>query len=360
MQFEFTQEQTMIREMVLDFSRDHGSSQQIRQAIATEQGYDQKSWHAMSVDLGLAGLLVPVEFGGQGLELIDTVLVFEQLGGRLLPSPLLETAVMAVTLMTSLADEALHRKWLPRIAAGGCAVAFARLDNGVAEYVIGAHCADVLILCEDDNNHQLTVLDAGPGHHHGAIKVTRRTMLDQTRSMSRVEMLPGQKLNGYQAGKGSIAAAAANRAHQFSHIALAAEAVGAAQSCLDMTVDYVKERHQFGRAIGSFQAVKHQLADMMVDIEAARSAVYFSACSVSENPAQLPEMASLARVQASEALSHCAAEMIQLHGGIGFTWEHDAHLYFKRARSTATLLQTNSELDEIIAEQLGLNSQVAS
>jgi alkylation response protein AidB-like acyl-CoA dehydrogenase len=360
LQFEFTEEQTMIRQMVADFVRDHGSSQQIRLAMASELGFDQQSWHTLSVDLGLVGLLMPVAHGGQGLKLIDMALVFEQLGGCLMPSPLLQTGVLAATLLSSLPDEEIQRQWLPRIAVGDCAVSLAMLVNGVAEYVLGAHCADILILCETDKNHRLYVLDIGSGQHQDCIKVTRQPMMDQTRSASRVELLKTGLLARYQIAEGAQVASAVDRSSQFSHVAVAAEAVGAAQSCLDKTVDYVKERRQFGRVIGSFQAVKHQLADMMISIEAARSAVYFSACSVDENASQLPEMAALARVQASEALTQCASQMIQLHGGIGFTWEHDAHLYFKRARSTATLMASNSELDEVIAVQLGLKSQVMS
>jgi alkylation response protein AidB-like acyl-CoA dehydrogenase len=145
-----------------------------------------------------------------------------------------------------------------------------------------------------------------------------------------------------------------------ARIALGAEAVGAAQTCLARTVEYASERVQFGRAIGSFQAVKHQCADMMVAIEAAISAVFFAACAVSEDLAQSRSMAALAKVHASEALSFCSARMIQLHGGIGFTWEHDAHLYFKRARSTATMLGLNFDLDEVIAADIGLNPMGAT
>lgn len=360
MQFEFTQEQTMIRQMVSDFTRDHASSQQVRQAMASEPGFDPAAWRVLSHDLGIAGLLVPVDLAGQGLGLIEMALVFEQLGQYLLPSPLLQTGVIGPTLLSGLPDKALQQRWLPQLASGQLTVAVGRLANGIADYVVGGHCADVLILCSDDINNELYIIDAAIGKRQGYIRVTGQAMLDQTRAAGRIEVLNQKGLGEYRVFDGSAVKTALERAEQFGHIAVAAEAVGSAQSCLDITVQYVKDRRQFGRAIGSFQAVKHQLADMMVHIEAARSAVYFSACSVAEQPLQLPEMASLARVQASEALSFCAAEMIQLHGGIGFTWEHDAHLYFKRARSTATLLATNSALDEVIAGQLGLCSEGVS
>lgn len=360
MQFEFTEEQTMIRQMVSDFARDHASSQQVRQAMARESGFHPDSWQVLSRDLGIAGLLVPDNLGGQGLGLIEMALVFEQLGQYLLPSPLLQTGVIGPTLLLNLQDKALQQHWLPQLASGQRTVAVARLVDGIADYVVGGHCADVLMLFSETINNELYIIDTAIGERQGIIRVARQDMMDQTRAAGRIEVLNPKGMDEHRVADGPAAKNAIECAEQCGHIAVAAEAVGSAQSCLDITVQYVKDRHQFGRAIGSFQAVKHQLADMMVHIEAARSAVYFSACSVAEEPLQLPEMASLARVQASEALSLCAAEMIQLHGGIGFTWEHDAHLYFKRARSTATLLATNSVLDEVIAEQLGLCNEGVS
>lgn len=360
MQFEFTEEQTMIRQMVSDFARDHAGSQQVRQAMASEAGFNPASWQVLGQDLGIAGLLVPEGLGGQGLGLIEMVLVFEQLGHGVLPSPLLQTGVIGPMLLSRLPDKALQQRWLPQMATGQVTVSVARLANGIADFVIGGHSADVLILCAEDKTHALYLIETEAGRREGCIKATPQAMIDQTRAAGRIEVLDPIALTKHQVAEGPSVKSALEGAEQFGHIVVAAEAVGSAQACLDITVQYVKDRRQFGRAIGSFQAVKHQLADMMVQIEAARSAVYFAACSVAEQPSQLPEMASLARVQASEALTLCAAEMIQLHGGIGFTWEHDAHLYFKRARSTATLLATNVALDEVIAGQIGLCTEGVS
>jgi alkylation response protein AidB-like acyl-CoA dehydrogenase len=155
------------------------------------------------------------------------------------------------------------------------------------------------------------------------------------------------------------AGAALERVTDLALIALAAEQTGTAEGALEMTVEYAKQRVQFGRPIGSFQAVKHRLADMMVHVEACKSAAYFAACSADEDSAELPEAASLAKAWCSEAAANCAGNAIQLHGGIGFTWEHDAHLYFKRARASGTLLGGASWHRERIAARIGLGGHAA-
>lgn len=353
MQFEFTEEQRMIASMLEEYSRAEGTSENVRAAMASKQGYLSGQWQSLSSELGLCGLMVPESAGGQGLSMIEIALVFEQLGKTLLPSPLLSTAVMSVAVLKQLD----HQPALARIAAGGVTCAVCRVSEGSAEFVLDAANAD-LLLVEDAATRSISLLEAETAGTFDGLTVTPVDMIDQTRRLAHVLVDDADTLARAKITEGDQAVAAIDFGFNLARIALAAEAVGAAQECLARTVEYARERVQFGRAIGSFQAVKHQLADMMVANEAAISAVYFAACAVSEDPAQAATMAALAKVQASEALSFSAARMIQLHGGIGVTWEHDAHLYFKRARSTSTLFGLNADLDELIAHEIGLEACV--
>lgn len=349
MQFEFTEEQKMIRGMAEEFARVHGASSRVREAVDSESGYEAQTWQALC-ELGLSGLLVSEHLGGQGLGPVEMALVFEALGGHLVPSPLLGTGVLAASLLSAIECEAsvsLQRE----IASGHRLVAIARFESGEARFVLDAHAAHWL-LAEFDGA-LLAFQAERPGDFPG-MELERLTMMDQTRVLSQLKISQDLDTNPLEIAHGDQVTEAFDRALDMGRIAIAAEAVGAAQACLSRTLDYVRERVQFGRKIGSFQAVKHQLADVMVANEAAISAVYFAACAASETPQDLASMAALAKVEASEALSHAAGRMIQLHGGIGFTWEHDAHLYFKRARGTATLFGSNSSLDEVIATSLGL------
>ena len=349
MQFEFTEEQRMIASMAEEFSRAKGTSEKVRQAMESEAGYLPEVWRSLSTELGLCGLLVPESAGGQGLTIVEMALVFEQLGKTLLPSPLLTTGVLSVAILDKLGQTSV----LEKIARGESRCTAAYLVEGTAQFVLDAAGADHLILA-DMNTSSVYIVDK-PGSTTGLI-AEPIDMMDQTRRMASVSVTDFGAIEEYKVATGTEALAAMQVGFDMARIALGAEAMGAAQECLARTVEYARERVQFGRTIGSFQAVKHQLADMMVVNEAAISAVYFAACTVSENPGESPHMAALAKVQASEALSHCAARMIQLHGGIGFTWEHDAHLYFKRARSTSTLFGLNSDLDETIAQEIGLEA----
>ncbi len=344
-QFEFTEEQKMIRTMADEFARDHGGSERIRAAMASSLGYDTETWLSLG-ELGLAGLLIGPDQGGQGLGPVEMALVHEALGRYLISGPMLASGVIAATFLAGLKSQELTL--MQSMASGELRVALARFADGQSLFVLDAHHADCLLACVDDAAYIVYRNEAGefPG-----IAVERLTMLDQTRVLSHlnmVELTPdAQKLS-----EGREVTQAYQDGLAMGRLATAAEAVGAAQTCLMRTVEYAQEREQFGRKIGSFQALKHELANVMVNTEAAISAVYFAACTAAESPDALDQMAALARVQASEALTHAAGRMIQLHGGIGFTWEHDAHLYFKRARGTATLFGSNASLDEAIAASI--------
>jgi len=341
MQFEFTEEQRMIADMVGDFAVSEGASEKVRAAMMTERGYSSETWQSMVQELALSSLLIPESAGGQNLSMVEAAIVFEQLGKTLLPSPLLSTAVLSVAVLNALEISDL----LKQIAAGEITVTTAAVCSRKAEFVLDAGNADLILLFNEDNGYLYAVDKTDP-----RISIEPVSMLDQTRRLGHVTVSEFDSLRLIH----DDAAIGFQHGSNCARIALAAEASGAAQTCLEQTVTYSKDRMQFGRAIGSFQAMKHQMADMMIEVEAAISAVYFAACAVAEGHAESVELAAMAKVQASEALSFCAGRMIQLHGGIGFTWEHDAHLYFKRARSTTHLFGGNTELDDMIAARIGL------
>lgn len=350
MRFNLTEEQGLIQQAAEAFARDHGSSGQVRAAMASPLGFDEKTWASLG-EIGFPVTLLPTNVGGQGLGAVEMALVFEALGAKLLPSPLLATGVLSASVLASL-QHSMAREVAALIASSNRRGAVARIENRSARFVLDAHIADYLLI-EQDGRCRLIEAQA-PGEFAG-VRVTRLKMMDQSRVLSHLELDHECAAKSEVLAEGDSVTRAFDHAFDMGRLAIAAEAVGAAQECLTRTVEYVQQRVQFGRAIGSFQAVKHQLADMMVGVEAARSAVYYAAASANDHPLRLPAMAALAKLEASEALTHAAGRMIQLHGGIGFTWEHDAHLYFKRARGTETLFGTNAALDERIARHIGLD-----
>ncbi len=365
MQFEFTEEQRLIQNMAGEFFRDRGRSEALRAALDSVPGYDANVWREMARDLGFAGLLVSEAYGGQGLGLVEAAIVYEQMGRTLLPSPILGTGVLAATAIEQAGGEPQKREWLVQLAGGNRCAALAICGQGGASgsagvdavledgrvhgtwrFVLDAQAAELIIAAARRDGEVVLVAlprDDVDVHRHTSLDLTRPLHTVRAQGVEVLWEMPG---NGAQALDAAIHRAC---------IVLAAEQTGAAAEALDRTVAYAREREQFGRAIGSFQAVKHRLADMMIQVEAAISAVYFAACSAEEDPATLPQMASLAKVQATETLTFCAANMVQLHGGIGFTWEHDAHLFFKRARACATLFGTVAEHQERLAVHMGLD-----
>ena len=382
MQFQFTQEQRLIQDTAQAFFAEVGASTRVRKAIASPLGHDALAWRRMAEELGCVGMGIAEDCGGQGLGLVELAIVFEQMGRVLFPSPMLATGVLGAALIERAGSRAQRRRWLGAVAQGKCRLALGVCPQGGAQgaagvsarlapegagfrlsgsygFVLDAHCADLLLLAARGpagRGLSALLLEASrPGLFVG-VTATHHQALDQTRPMSSLKVAGLPVAAAQLLGASGAAQAALDGALQRACIALAAEQAGAAAEALDRTVAYSRQRVQFGRAIGGFQAVKHRLADMMVQVEAARSAVYFAACSVDEAPETLPEMAALAKSQASQALSFCAANMIQLHGGIGFTWEHDAHLYFKRARASATLFGAPERYEDRIAAHLGLDA----
>lgn len=298
----------------------------VRAAVDQPTGYDPALW-ADLCDIGVPGLHLPEEFGGAGATLLETCVVAEELGRTLTPTPLLGSAVLAGTaLLAAGATTAL-----PDIATGRTLAALATQPvraegdtlHGKAGYVLNGDLADVLLATDGTDLYEV------PPHQDGVRRQAIPTM-DQTRRLATVE------LTGARAERIGDAEAV-KRATDAAIVVLAAEQVGAAAECLRRTVEYTKTRVQFGRPIGSFQALQHRMADLHVRVETARSAARAAAWAAVHDEAELPIAAAVAKVYCSETLSTVAAEMIQLHGGIAITWEHDAHLYFKRAHSSTNL-----------------------
>jgi alkylation response protein AidB-like acyl-CoA dehydrogenase len=380
-QFAHSEEQLLIRDSAREVLAEHASHERLRAVLAGAGGYDRALWQQMSGELGWTGLAIPERFGGAGLGWVELCILQEELGRRLAASPFFATVALAGALVQETATEAQCQDLLGRIAAGSVRIACAvtgeegragvdgvsvelrasgeRLSlEGTSDFVIHADSADlILVLARAPGSRggealSVVMLPAGtPG-----LAITPHVMLDLTRPMSRVQCSGVAVDPAAVLGAPAEAGAGIERALQRARVALAAEALGGAEQVLEMTVEYVKQREQFGRPIGSFQAVKHRLADMMVQVEAARSAAWYAACVADEQPAELAEAAAIAKSYCCDAFYDCAAHAIQLHGGIGFTWEHDAHLYFKRARASATLLGSPSWQREQLLRVLGMGA----
>jgi alkylation response protein AidB-like acyl-CoA dehydrogenase len=367
----FTPEQEDLRRTVRAFLADTSSSAQVRQLMETPGGLDRDVWQRMATQLGLHGLAVPEEYGGAGFGLAEQVVVFEETGRSLFCAPYFGTVALATTALLAAEDAAAGKDLLPGLAEGRTIAALAfteddgswdpdattlRADSadgswtltGAKSFVIDGAVADLfLVVGRTDSRLSLFAVDAGAA---GLQRVPLET-LDLTRKQVRLTFdgTPARLVGEDGAGRKIL-----EHTMDVGATLLAVEQVGGAQACLDMTVEYAKIRTQFGRKIGSFQAVKHRLADMLVAVESARAAAYHAGWTAVNAPSELPVAAAMAKAVASEAYVFCSTESIQLHGGIGFTWEHDAHLYYRRAHSTALLLGDATHHRELLAQRLGI------
>jgi alkylation response protein AidB-like acyl-CoA dehydrogenase len=384
MQFAFTQEQELIRESARGLLDEHASSEKLRACLSTDMGYDQRLWDTIAREMGWAGIAIPEAYGGAGLGMVELAILQHEQGRRLVPSPFFSTICLAAPIVTAVASESQKTALLGPIARGevrvaaaitgargapGCAGVTAELQRSAGHYrlegesgfVIHAHACDrVLVVARAPGSAEsegVSVVCIDPAMK--GVSVEETATLDRTRRMARLRFDGVQLPREAVLGEPEAAGDALDHALQLARIALAAEAVGGAEWTLEMTCGYAKQRMQFGRAIGSFQAVKHPLADMMVLVEAAKSASCYAACVVDERDAEVAEAAAIAKSCCCDAFYRCAAEAIQLHGGIGFTWEHDAHLYFKRARSVSSLLGSSTWQRELIARLMGLGTAAA-
>lgn len=370
-----TEEQSALRQSVAALLDKRSDSAAVRAAIASEHGFDPALWSTLVEQIGAAALSIPEEYDGAGATWVETHLVCEELGRTLTPSPLLGSAVLAAQAVLASGDTAACARLLPGIAAGEQAalcwasasgwatpgvLASGNTLTGTAHHVLGADTATTLLVVAATGG------DVGlfevPADAAG-VTVTRVPVMDPTRTLSRVEF------DGVEATALATRSSFLPRLRAAAWAALSAEQVGAARAVLDATVQYTQERRQFGRAIGSFQALKHRMADMYVKTETARSLSYSAAALVaaaqtgadtddpqgSDEAAYAAEIeAAAAKVYCSEALQWITGEAIQLHGGVGITWEYDVQLYFKRAHGTAQLCGQPHEILAALEVAAGL------
>ncbi|TDC55941.1 acyl-CoA dehydrogenase [Actinomadura sp. KC345] len=349
MQITFTREQEDLRAVLRGFLAENSD---VRALIDGEGGHDPHLWRRMAGEIGVQGLAIPERYGGAGGTSAELCVVFEELGRTLAGGAMLGTIGMAVPallasgtgglqaeLLSGIADGSLvaavavaesDGSWdLPRPATKACPATGSFLLEGAKYFVPDGMVADLFLVsaATPDGPALFAVLGDAAG-----LSRTAHATVDRTRGLARIDFAstPAWLLE--------MGTHALEEALDHGRAALAAEQAGGAQHCLEMAVEYAKSRHQFGRPIGSFQAIKHHAADMLVAVESARSAAYYASLAPQEDPSRLSIAATTAQVCCSQAYTHVAAETIQIHGGIGFTWEHDAHLYYKRAKSDEVLL----------------------
>ncbi len=364
-----SEEQQQIVDSAVAFLHEACTMPTVRAVSESTSGLDAQLWSGIA-ELGWCGVHLPESANGLGLGVVELALLQEQLGRHLACVPFFDSVALASTVLRELPESALAQRWLDSLASGDKKAALAltaepskpavcarRTDggwtlNGAWPQVGSAAMVDVLLLpALDEAGH--SVLFLVPTDAAG-LQVTALTTLDTTRRMATVQCsfvkLPAE----HCVGQGAVLDAVLARTLQIGAIALAAEQVGAAQQCLDLTLAFAAQRVQFDRAIAGFQAVKHRCGHMLVALESARSAVYGAACMADTAPdaATLLFYAAQARVAATEAVQFCAREALQLHGGVGFTWEYDPHLYLRRAQASSQRLGAPSWWLEQVAQQL--------
>jgi alkylation response protein AidB-like acyl-CoA dehydrogenase len=369
--FGFSEEQEELRRGVRRFLEDKSPSTEVRRLMETPEGYDPAVWSLMANQLGLQALTIPEEYGGAGFGYVELIVVLEEMGRSLLCAPFFSTVALAANALLVSGDEAAKADYLPGIASGETLATLAYSEEsgrwdldgitlaatqsgegwkltGTKSYVIDGHTANlILVAARSAAGLSLFAVDAEAA---GLTRTALATM-DQTRKQAKLAFngTPA-RLIGEDGGAGPVL----SKTLDLAAVALAAEQVGGAQRVLEMSVEYAKHRIQFGRPIGSFQAIKHKCADMLLEVESAKSAAYYAGWAAADDNDELPVTACLAKAYCSEAYFHAAAENIQIHGGIGFTWDHDAHLYFKRAKSSELILGDPSYHRELLAQRIGI------
>ena len=375
-QFAFTDEQEQFRSALRRFLNDKSPTTEVRSLMATPEGYNPEVWRQLSDELALPGIHIPEQYGGAGFGMVELCIVAEELGRALFCGPYFSTTVLAANAILNAGTEAQKSSLIPRLASGARLATLAvtepngdwdplkpeltatraadgyRLD-GSKSYVVDGHIADLLVVAgrvatnAGDNAVALFTLDAKSNG------VERRLLesMDPTRKLARIDFhgAHADLLGTLEDGAKPLI-----RTLDQAAIALANEMMGGAQAMLDSSVDYAKVRVQFGREIGSFQAIKHKCADMLLDVELAKSAAYCAAQACAVNDPEWPALACLAKASASETYLRTAAECIQIHGGIGFTWDNDTHLWFKRAKSSEVFLGQPSYHRELLMQRWGV------
>ncbi len=372
-QFSFTDEQEQFRSAVRRFLTDKSPTTEVRRLMATAEGYDPAVWRQMSEELALPGIHVPEAYGGAGFGMVELGIVMEEMGRTLLCAPYFSTAVLAANAIMNAGTDADKSALLPDVARGARLAALAVTEpdgnwdpaairtvatrdadgyrfDGAKSFVVDGHIANLLIVGARTPGSAgleglaLFTVDANAR----GIERRRLDSMDPTRKLARIDLrgAHAKLLGTIDAGAAPIL-----RTLDQAAIALANEMVGGAQTMLDSAVSYSKLRVQFGRPIGSVQAIKHKLAAMLLEVELAKSAAYYAAQAAAADDPEWPALASLAKASASETYLHTAAECIQIHGGIGFTWDNDTHLWFKRAKSSEVFLGQPSYHRELLMQR---------
>ena len=325
MNFGFNDEQAEIKSTAKSFAQSRFKPDAVRE-LAESKSYDDGVWKQLC-ELGWAGIAIPEGYEGQGLGIVELVILLEELGYACAPTPFLANACAGLAI-TAAGSEEQKARWLPGVASGEGRGAF-----GAPDGCIDLDGAAVLVHYGEDRPPLLLETPAGEP----------LDLIDDTRRYSRIDEPAGEDLGGD-----------AERGAQLVAVAVAAELTGLAQRAMDMAVQYAKEREQFDRPIGAYQAVSHKCADMLYDVEEARSLTYYAAWAADAEPESLPLAAAMAKARASDAAWSVTKASIQVHGGIGFTWEHDLHFLLKRARADGQLFGTASQHRDRVADLAGM------
>jgi len=378
MDFGFSEEQEMLRSSARAFLEKEAPMTFVRRMMDDERGFTDQLWRQMA-ELGWLGLVLPERHGGAGLSFVDLVVVLEEMGRAVLPGPFFSTVVLGGVAIADGGSELQREEYLPRIARGDLRVTLAHLEpsgrwdadgiqlearplggelvlNGTKLFVPDGHVADLFVVAARAPGSQgtaglsLVLVEATtPG-----VRITPLKTMDQTRKLAEVVFdgvrVPSSAVLG-AAGEGwTLLERIADR----GKVGLCAEMCGGAQKVLEMSVEYAKVREQFGKPIGAFQAIQHKCANMLVEVESSKSITYYAAWAVANDVDEAPLAAAMAKAYCSDAYRHVAGEGIQIHGGIGFTWEHDMHIYFKRAKSSEVTFGDATWNRELVAQRIGL------
>lgn len=371
MDFALSPEQETLREVVRDFLAAKSSEESVRAHLDDPAAYDESLWRLMADQIGLQSLAIPEEYGGAGFTFVEAGIAIEELGRSLAVTPYLASCVMATQLLLAVDDEEARRELLPGLAAGESIGTVAMAGDagswdaatvptvatgegaqwtldGATSFVLDGVVADLLLVVAraDDGLGVFVVDPQGPGVSRTALET-----LDQSRKQARI-VLAGATARRLGTAEGAEDAVATML--RTTAAAVAAEALGGTGRVLDMAVDYAKVREQFGRPIGSFQAIKHKCARMLVELESSRSAVMYALWAVSEANDEVPMVTSLAKAFCVDAYISAASDNIQIHGGIGFTWEHPAHLYLKRAQQLEGFIGGSDHHRRLVADLVGV------
>lgn len=377
MNFAFSEEQDELRRTVRQFLEAKSPETEVRRLMETENGYDDAVWKQMGQELGLQGLAIPEAYGGQGFTFIELGIVLEEMGRVLLCAPYFSSAVLAANAILNAGTEDEKQALLPGIAAGDTIATLAFTEpsgkwdaagitmeaaenvggeftlTGEKMFVIDGFTADLIVvvarIAGTTGTDGITFFTVR-GDADGLTRTALSTM-DMTRKQAKLEF---NNVVATPLGSTSGGFAAFSKTLDQAAVALANEMMGGAQKVLEQSVEYAKVRVQFGRPIGSFQAIKHKCADMLLEVESGKSAAYYASWAAAEDNEELPVVAALSKAYCSEAYFHATAENIQIHGGIGFTWEHPAHLYFKRAKSSEIYLGDPTYHRELLAQRIGI------